>query len=48
MDDGGFREWLKSNGASTDASRNTRVHAVRKLESSLSELGFDYPDLDAA
>ena len=48
MDDAGFREWLKWNGAGTDASRNTRVHAVRKIASSLPELGFDYPDLDAA
>lgn len=48
MDDAGFREWLKWNGAGTDASRNTRVHAVRKIESSLGELGFDYPDLDVA
>lgn len=48
MDDAGFREYLKSNGANTDAGRNTRVHAVRKIEASLKELGFDYADLGEA
>ena len=48
MDDAGFREYLKWNGANSDAGRNSRVHAVRKIESSLKGLGFDLADLDEA
>jgi len=48
MDDAGFRDYLKWNGANTDAGRNTRVHAVRKIETSLKGLGFEYADLDEA
>lgn len=48
MDDKGFRDYLKWNGAATEAGRNTRVHAVRKIESSLAELGFEHADLDEA
>ena len=48
MDDAAFRDYLKSNGANTEPGRNTRVHAVRKIESSLKELGFQEPDLEAA
>lgn len=48
MDDVGFRDYLKSHGANTEAGRNTRVHAIRKIESALRELGFDRSDLEAA
>lgn len=48
MDDTGFREYLKRNGANTEPGRNTRVHAVRKIEASLSELGSSDADLEAA
>lgn len=43
-----FKAWLEENGAKTAAGRNTRTHAVRTIETKLDELGFDYPDLDAA
>lgn len=43
-----FRSWLEANGANTSAGRNTRVHAVKTIEKKLSELGFDYPDLESA
>lgn len=43
-----FKAWLQENGAKTAAGRNTRTHAVRTIETKLDELGFDYPDLDAA
>jgi hypothetical protein len=43
-----FREWLEANGANTPDGRNTRVYAVKTIEKKLSELGFDYPDLEAA
>ena len=43
-----FKAWLEENGAKTAVGRNTRTHAVRTIETKLDELGFDYPDLDAA
>ncbi|MEW4448734.1 AAA family ATPase [Qipengyuania sp. JC766] len=43
-----FRDWLETNGANTESGRNTRVHAVRTIEKKLADLGFHYPDLEAA
>ncbi|MCW1385077.1 AAA family ATPase [Novosphingobium sp. KCTC 2891] len=43
-----FKAWLEAGGAETEGGRNTRVYAVRTIEQKLSDLGFDWPDLDAA
>lgn len=48
MKEAEFREWLEQNGANTENGRNTRIYAVRTIEARLKDLGFDYPDLEAA
>ncbi len=42
-----FREWLEANGANSVSGRNTRVYAVKTIESNLGALGFSQSDLDA-
>lgn len=43
-----FRQWLQANGANSENGRNTRVFAVKKIESYLAALGSPHSDLDAA
>ena len=42
-----FREWLEANGANSVSGRNTRIYAVKTIESNLGALGFSQSDLDA-
>lgn len=48
MKEAQFSEWLEANGAISATSIDTRIYALRSIENKLKELGFDYPDLEAA
>ncbi|WP_216234029.1 AAA family ATPase [Novosphingobium sp. NDB2Meth1] len=48
MDDAVFRQYLNWKGAKAKDAQDTRINAVKKIESSLSVLGFPYADLDEA
>ncbi len=47
-DENEFKAWLERGGAQTTAGRNSRIYAVRTIESNLAALGMPYKSLDEA
>lgn len=47
-DESAFKTWLEQGGAQTEKGRNSRLYAVRTIESNLSALGFPCHNLEEA